>query len=122
VGLAAKLAIPYFNDYSWRTIGEYATFKLEAEMAQLIARIELRGNPSAEVYEKLHLLMKTRGWNQQISSTQGEISLPHAMYQVESDKNPVDLSISIHKQVKDEVWTKPVVLVMAVANWGMEGH
>jgi hypothetical protein len=88
-------------------------------MAQLVARIELQGSPSAEIYDKLHALMEERNWEQTISSTDGEIDLPHATNQVESDENVLELSESIYDQVKSEVWTKPTVLIMAIEDWAI---
>ena len=88
-------------------------------MAQLIARIELQGSPTSETYDKLHALMEERQWARTIGSSVGVISLPHAMYQVASDKNVSQLATNIHEQIKKQVWTKPIVLIMDVGNWSM---
>jgi hypothetical protein len=91
----------------------------ELQMAQMIARIELQGSPTWETYDKLHALMEGRNWERTINSTAGSVALPHAMYQVTSIKGVSELSESIYKQVKSEVWTKPIVFIMAVEHWAM---
>ncbi len=88
-------------------------------MAQLIARIELQGSPTSEIYDKLHALMEGRQWSRTIGSSIGMIALPHAMYQVVSDKDVSQLATSIQEQIKKKVWTKPIVLIMAAGNWAM---
>jgi hypothetical protein len=45
-------------------------------MVTYIARVELRGNPTRETYDRLHVLMSKLGFKQTIDGTHDETHVP----------------------------------------------
>lgn len=88
-------------------------------MAQIFIRVELRGNPKAEDYDRLHEFMATKNWYRQINRSAGVSMLPHATYQGSSDTAPVDIARALKTSIESQAWNSAVVLVMAASLWGM---
>jgi hypothetical protein len=88
-------------------------------MAQLFIRVELRGNPSWQDYDNLHVYMGKNNWHRKIQGSAGESTLPHAMYQGHSDKDISALTSALRKGIEANVWTQAVVLVMSTVVWSM---
>lgn len=88
-------------------------------MAHLFIRVELRGSPGWEDYEKLHAFMETKNWFRTIQGTAGRSDLPHAMYQGNSDKDISEITSALRNGIEANVWTKAVVLVVSAQNWSM---
>jgi hypothetical protein len=90
-------------------------------MAQLIVRVELRGSPDADVYKRLHEHMGGLNYSPSIPSTAGTMALPHAMYQGTTNAavpDVVSIASALRISIETNIWTKAIVLVMIVANWG----
>jgi hypothetical protein len=88
-------------------------------MSQLFARIELRGTPSEQTYEKLHAYMKSQNWLQDITGS-ATISLPHGTYQAKfASDEPDTLAIAkaLRTYIEANIWTKAIVLVIRSAHW-----
>lgn len=94
--------------------------KGDSKLAQLIIRVELRGNPSAKDYENLHAYMHNNNWSREIQGTAGESALPHAMYQGNYDQDITDLTSALRRGIQAKVWTQAVVLVISAQTWSME--
>lgn len=88
-------------------------------MAQILIRVELRGNPTYQDYEKLHSYMERNNWLRTIDGTAGRSTLPHAMYQGTSDVEPSKIAAGLRSGIQAEVWTVAVVLVINALTWGM---
>jgi hypothetical protein len=89
-------------------------------LAHLFIRVELRGTPSWQDYENLHAYMEKNNWYRKIGGTAGESSLPHAMYQGNSDKDISTLTSALRKGIQANVWTQAVVLIISAETWAME--
>jgi hypothetical protein len=87
-------------------------------MYQLFARVELRGSPSAEIYQRLHDYMRGLNWFTTITGSSTS-TLPHATYQAVCSAAPDVLARA--KQLKlgieANVWTSALVLVVEATNW-----
>jgi hypothetical protein len=88
-------------------------------VALLFARIELRGSPSSEIYQRLHQHMSGLNWYPTISGTNpGSLqpitaALPHATYQATFAIAPTDLlqlGNSLKDGIEKNVWTKALIL------------
>lgn len=88
-------------------------------MAQIFIRVELRGNPTYQDYEKLHTFMERKNWYRAINGTAGRSMLPHAMYQGTSDAEPSKIASALRSEIQAEVWTVAIVLVISALSWGM---
>ncbi len=88
-------------------------------MAQLFIRVELRGNPSWQDYDKLHAYMESKNWHRRIQGSAGDSELPHAMYQGTYDKDIGSLSGALRAGIEANVWTQAIVLVISGDNWSM---
>lgn len=95
-------------------------------MTQLFARIELRGSPSQEIYQKLHQYMANLNWLTTISGTAGvaaqsmTVALPHATYQAIYNSPPtnlLDVANKLKSGIEANVWTKALILVIESLNW-----
>jgi hypothetical protein len=92
-------------------------------MSQLFARIELRGNPSLEVYQRLHDYMESLNWLRTISGTK-TTGLPHATYQATFTAPSPDLlkmATDFRTEIEAKIWTKTVVLIIQSSNWAQSG-
>jgi hypothetical protein len=88
-------------------------------MAQIVIRVELRGNPTYQDYEKLHTFMEQKKWYRAINGTAGRGMLPHSMYQGASDAEPRKIASALRSEIQAEVWTIVIVLVINTLSWGM---
>ena len=98
-------------------------------MAQLFARVELRGTPGEPAYEMLHTYMASLNWYQTIdgfreAGDQVTLALPHAMYQGHSASDSADvrrMAADLRSHIESTIWTPAIVLVIRSANWGQAG-
>jgi hypothetical protein len=88
-------------------------------MAQIFIRVELRGDPSKQDYDNLHAYMETNNWYRKIVGSAGESTLPHAMYQGNSENGASSIASALKNGIEANVWTRPVVLVISAQTWGM---
>lgn len=49
-------------------------------MALFVVRVELRGTPTREDYDRLHAAMRKASFSQTIAGSTGTFNLPHATY------------------------------------------
>jgi hypothetical protein len=91
-----------------------------------IIRIELLGEASAEIYERLHAYMENLGWKRQIftniagASNTGPWQLPTAMYCGDTNLMCPEIADGLGKDIAAKIWTNPRVLVMGVGtNWSL---
>ena len=89
-------------------------------MSQLFARIELRGTPGEDVYNKLHAYMEGKNWLRTITGT-GTASLPHATYQAKYGDAPELMKIAnaLKAGIESAIWTKALVLVVQTVGWAI---
>ncbi len=82
-------------------------------MAWYIARVELKGNPSRETYDKLHTLMRDLGFRQAMKDTRVPVvaGLPHATYAGLSDLSTAELSSFLAEQIKKAIQPDIALLV-----------
>jgi hypothetical protein len=85
-------------------------------MSNYDVRVELRGNPSFEQYEKLHSLMKGKGFYQTIGSTH---DLPHATYFGSSTLDCAKLRDDLQASIKAKVQNSIIVFVVQSATWAL---
>jgi hypothetical protein len=98
-------------------------------MTVLFARIELRGDPGQDVYEKLHDFMESFNWYRDISGVVDDsrtrlASLPHATYRADftaENPNVFEIATTIRSQIEGRIWNRAAVLVIQAASWGMTG-
>lgn len=88
-------------------------------MAQIFIRVELRGDPSKQDYDNLHAYMETMNWYRKIIGSAGESTLPHAMYQGNSEKDTSSIAAALKDGIEANVWTRAIVLVISAQTWGM---
>jgi hypothetical protein len=94
-----------------------------------ITRIELLGEASKEIYDKLHSYMENMGWARSIytnvpnTKTVGPLALPTATYCGNSNELSSVLAERINGEIQSKkIWAKPRVLVMGVGtNWAIRG-
>jgi hypothetical protein len=89
-------------------------------LAHIFIRVELRGTPSKQAYDNLHAYMEKNNWFRTIQGTAGESTLPHAMYQGNSDKNVSAIAGALRKGIQANVWTKAIVLIISAQAWAMD--
>jgi hypothetical protein len=87
-------------------------------MPIVFARVELRGKPSDEIYEKLHTYMKSEQWSQHLPGYPAK-PMPHAMYQANYKTSPTLLTEAqlLRTYIEANIWTKAMVLLIEEANW-----
>jgi hypothetical protein len=114
-------------------------------MPQLFVRVELRGNPTVEIYQRLHALMQSMNWFQTIAQVPAPdpypylsllggsrvpptlsapllpstVALPHATYQG-TGYEPLDIPLlarTIKQTIEQQVWTRALVLVVEANRW-----
>jgi hypothetical protein len=91
-------------------------------MANYAIRVELRGNPPAERYEGLHVLMAAHGFARTVTgvTNQGKsltVDLPHATYYGSSDSDCSTVSDSISAAIRNEIQQAIVVFVVQAQTW-----
>jgi hypothetical protein len=91
-------------------------------MAQLFARVELRGTPGEAVYEKLHAHLEKLYWYRWIKGG-AQVGLPHAMYQATVDGTPdvVGIAANLKASIQANVWANALILVVQSSNWAQSG-
>lgn len=88
-------------------------------MAQLFARVELRGEPNEGVYQRLHSYMESQHWYMAIVGTR-EVSLPHATYQATTNNDAPDIvqmADNLKSGIESKIWTRALVLIVQSTNW-----
>jgi hypothetical protein len=90
-------------------------------MAGYFVRVELKGDPTFEIYLSLHTLMASNGFLQTApaSSRLSPVNLPHAVYYGASTSDAVNLSIFLRNTIQSQVWSSAVVLSIEWASWGI---
>ena len=88
-------------------------------MAQVFIRVELRGDPSKQDYDNLHAYMEAKNWYRKIMGSAGESTLPHAMYQGNSENGTLSIAGALKDGIEANVWTRAVVFVISAQTWGM---
>lgn len=88
-------------------------------MAHLFIRVELRGDPSKLDYDNLHAYMEKNNWYRKIAGTAGVSTLPHAMYQGDSEAAASSVAAALKAGIEANVWTRVIVLVIAAQTWAM---
>jgi hypothetical protein len=88
-------------------------------MSLLFARVELRGAPGDDVYQKLHEHMATINWYKEIT---GDVTvpLPHATYRATftaDTPNIMQIASGIKSTIEPKIWNKALVLVIRSADW-----
>jgi hypothetical protein len=87
-----------------------------------IVRVELKGDPPPELYERLHKLMAENGFLQRIlgdtvTGESRESALPHATYFGESTLGIDKLRDALVKEIKASIQPKIVMLVVRFDEW-----
>jgi hypothetical protein len=93
-------------------------------MADFAIRVELRGDPSAETYEELHVLMAEKGFKQTVSGVdlkgnEGKFNLPHAMYYGSSTASCSMVAESVAKAVKAQIQENFIVFAVQSETWAL---
>jgi hypothetical protein len=91
----------------------------EGMMAQLFARVELRGDPGEDVYQRLHAYMESMHWYRNITGTR-EVTLPHATYQATTNTDApgiAKMADTIKSGIESQIWTKAIVLMIQSTTW-----
>jgi hypothetical protein len=92
-------------------------------MAQLFARVELRGTPDLDAYEMLHAHMSSRYWHRTIQGTIA-CKLPQATYQATTYGDHPDIMTmanELKRSIEQSVWAKAMVLIIQSTNWAEAG-
>lgn len=92
-------------------------------MAEVIIRVELRGDPGADVYKQLHEFMAKKNWRTTLVGGDGNVAnLPHAMYAGATEYGLIDLAVLLREQIQTQIWARgAIVLVIAWTGWGQSG-
>jgi hypothetical protein len=89
-------------------------------MSEYALRVELRGNPKYEEYEKLHALMAQKGFAKTIVGSDGKsYSLPHATYWGSSLSDVGSVRNAIRDAVRSEVRDNIIVFVVHSSGWAL---
>jgi hypothetical protein len=93
-------------------------------MANFAIRVELRGDPSYETYEKLHALMAKKGFMQTVAGVdlQGNHStfnLPHAVYYGSSLGSCSAVAESVAQAVKAQIQKDFIVFAVQAETWAL---
>jgi hypothetical protein len=92
---------------------------MEIHMPDYTVRVELRGNPPFERYEKLHALMKSKGFLQTIANSGGTWELPHATYFGWSTDSCGAVRDSVRSDVKAKIQADILVFVAQTEDWAL---
>lgn len=85
-------------------------------MALVFIRVELRGNPSGEIYERLHAHMEKRNWYRLKDGR----PLPHAMYNGTTNNHIGTVCGAIRKEIESSIWSSAIVFVVEPNSWAMD--
>jgi hypothetical protein len=88
-------------------------------LAHHFIRVELRGDPSKQDYDNLHSYMEKNNWYRKITGSAGASTLPHAMYQGNSETEVGTIASALRTGIQTNVWTQAIVLVMSTHSWAM---
>ncbi|HUY80282.1 MAG TPA: hypothetical protein VMU92_00975 [Acidobacteriaceae bacterium] len=93
-------------------------------MAAYTIRVELKGDPSYEEYEKLHELMAAQGFKRTIrgvtpSGNDATFDLPHATYYGQSSTTTGDLLDSLRTKIKADIQQDIVIFVAKTETWAI---
>jgi hypothetical protein len=95
-------------------------------MASFTIRVELRGNPTYEQYERLHLLMANFGFYKTIngvnpSGTATTFNLPTGTYYGAYTGTPSDVRSLITTPIKTQIQASILVFIAETVNWALGG-
>jgi hypothetical protein len=88
-----------------------------------LARVELRGAPSRETYDKLHALMSSLGFEQTIKGVYDEThilveaDLPNATYAGLSELADTRITSYLAEQIRDAIQPDIILLVVRFDKW-----
>lgn len=82
-------------------------------MASFTTRVELRGNPSKNDYEKLHAAMGKVGFSQTVEAAGRTFYLPHAEYDLSAEMT-VQQVLELVRKAAGGVWPDHLLLVTEV--------
>jgi hypothetical protein len=88
-------------------------------MAAYAIRVELRGDPSFQEYEKLHQLMNGLGFGRTVSGMAGVSQLPHATYYGYSNSGVEQVRDLVRDSVKTQIQNNILVFVAKTETWAM---
>ncbi|WP_260736440.1 hypothetical protein [Tunturiibacter lichenicola] len=90
-------------------------------MADFTIRVELRGNPTVQQYEKLHQEMASLGFLRTVvSDSQKQVNLPHALYYGPSQYDVAavrNMAVSVAQRVQQDI----LVFVAETLRWASHG-
>jgi hypothetical protein len=90
-------------------------------MAQFAARVELYGNPSGEVYARLHEAMEAKGFSRLIKGESGlTYHLPTAEYNISTGGTSSSI-LAVAKAAAASVWNSFGVIVTESAGRAWDG-
>ena len=82
-------------------------------------RVELRGDPSYEKYEKLHKLMANLGFGRTVTGSNSAHDLPHATYYGNSSATVSAVRDTVRDKVKAQIQNKILVFVAQTETWAL---
>lgn len=88
-------------------------------MAAYTIRVELKGDPSFQEYEKLHQLMGGLGFGRTVRGSAGESQLPHATYYGYSNSGVEQVRDLVRDSVKSRIQSNILVLVVKTETWAL---
>ena len=97
--------------------GSKLSHKVNVMASQLFARVELRGTPGEDIYNRLHAYMAGKNWYQSINQAE----LPHATYQATFSldaPNLMEIGNTLKADIERTIWTKALILVIRAGDWG----
>jgi hypothetical protein len=91
-------------------------------MPDYAIRVELRGNPSAAEYERLHTLMAQRGFGRTVTGVDKQqnpstVDLPHATYYGSSNSDCGSMRDSLSAAIRAQIQQDIVMFVVQAATW-----
>ena len=87
-------------------------------MAAYTIRVQLKGDPTYEQYEKLHDLMQKLGYGRTVTGKTTR-DLPHATYYGQSSDDIGTVRDKVQAKVKAQVQDKILVFVAQTETWAM---
>jgi len=91
-------------------------------MAEIFIRVELRGEPTGDVYDELHEYMEDENnWSRTIDSSEGVIDLPTAMYHGNSNMELLELVEALQDYIESNIWDDAVVMAIETGEWALSG-
>jgi hypothetical protein len=64
--------------------------------------------------------MEKNNWFRTIQGTAGGSTLPHAMYQGNSEKDISAIGSALRQGIQGHVWTRAIVLIISAQAWAMD--